>query len=256
MIITILKSNTTPSVRIEKGWLEKVGPQGVYKAVQVLGITNQKRLASDHNKNDRSIDRHIWPKYGIPLPLWLYISSASSGRKSHTVMIIEIFFSSAPLKVNSIQNGRPIRTKIQTSTIDMKNTTKYCFILYIMMSGDVHYNPGVCSMYFPGSHQNQYCYFRLMYSEKTNQKRWASNHSKDDRSIDRHIWPTYGIPLPLWLYISSASRRLHPRNFLAAHLNINSYRYKFDEIKELLSDKIVDIFFVVESKLDATFNKK
>ena len=53
----------------------------------------------------------------------------------------------------------------------------------------------------------------------------------------------------LWEY-----RRLHPRNFLAAHININSYRCKFDEIKELLSDKIVDIFFVVESKLDATFN--
>jgi hypothetical protein len=50
------------------------------------------------------------------------------------------------------------------------------------------------------------------------------------------------------------SRRLHPRNFLAAHLNINSHRYKFDEIKELLSDKIVDIFFVAESKLDVTFN--
>jgi hypothetical protein len=49
--------------------------------------TNQKRLASDHNKNDRSIDRHLWPKYGIPLPLWLYISSASSDRKSHTVML-------------------------------------------------------------------------------------------------------------------------------------------------------------------------
>jgi hypothetical protein len=63
----------------------------------------------------------------------------------------------------------------------------------------------VCSMYFPGSHQNQYCYFRLMYSEKTNQKRLASNHNKNDRSIDRHIWPKYGIPLPLWLYISSAS---------------------------------------------------
>jgi hypothetical protein len=52
---------------------------------------------------------------------------------------IENFFSS--LKVTSIQNGRPITTT-QTSTIDMKNTTKYCFILYIMMSGDVHYNPG------------------------------------------------------------------------------------------------------------------
>jgi hypothetical protein len=103
-------------------------------------------MASDHYKDDRSIDRHIWPKYGIPLPLWLYIASASSDRKSHTVMlsgyslqvdacmvttnvgsfnfVIEDFFSS--LKVNSIQNGRPITT-IQTSTIDMKNTTKYCF---------------------------------------------------------------------------------------------------------------------------------
>ena len=49
--------------------------------------TNQKRLASNHNKNDRSIDRHIWPKYGIPLPLLLYISSASSDRKSHTVIL-------------------------------------------------------------------------------------------------------------------------------------------------------------------------
>jgi hypothetical protein len=48
------------------------------------------------------------------------------------------------------------------------------------------------------------------------------------------------------------SRRLHPRNFLAAHLNINSHRYKFDEIKELLSDKIVDIFFVAESKTKMT----
>jgi hypothetical protein len=44
--------------------------------------TNQKRLARDHNKNDRSIDRHIWPKCGIPLPLWLYISSASSDQNS------------------------------------------------------------------------------------------------------------------------------------------------------------------------------
>ena len=55
--------------------------------------------------------------------------------------VIENLFSSAPLKVNSIQNGWPITT-ILTSIIDMKNTTKYCFILYIMMSQDVHYNPG------------------------------------------------------------------------------------------------------------------
>jgi hypothetical protein len=44
-------------------------------------------IPSDHYKDDRSIDRHIWPKYGIPLLLWLYISSASIDRKSHTVML-------------------------------------------------------------------------------------------------------------------------------------------------------------------------
>jgi hypothetical protein len=86
----------------------------------------------------------------------------------------------------------------------------------------------------------------------------ASDHYKDDRSIDRHIWPKYGIPLPLWLSntpnstsgvnkneeINSVferlreSRRLHPRNFLAAHININSYRYKFDEIKNFCLIKL------------------
>jgi hypothetical protein len=69
----------------------------------------------------------------------LYISNASSDRNQMWNVgsfnfDIEKLFSS--LKVNSIQNGRPITT-IQTSTIDMKNTTKYCFVLYIMMSWDV-----------------------------------------------------------------------------------------------------------------------
>jgi hypothetical protein len=58
----------------------------------------------------------------------------------------------------------------------------------------------------------------------------------------------------VFLYRYGCTSQVRPVNFLAAHININSYRYKFDEIKELLSDKIVDIFFVAESKLDATFN--
>lgn len=37
-----LKLAGAVTVRIEKGWLEKVGPQGMYKAVQVLGVANQK----------------------------------------------------------------------------------------------------------------------------------------------------------------------------------------------------------------------
>ena len=36
-------------------------------------------------------------------------------------------------------------------------------------------------------------------------------------------------------------RRSYPKNFMAAHLNINSLRYKFDEIKEVLTDNIVDL---------------
>ncbi|CAG2243357.1 unnamed protein product [Mytilus edulis] len=49
-------------------------------------------------------------------------------------------------------------------------------------------------------------------------------------------------------------RKLHPRNFITAYLNINSIRYKFDEIKEILTDKIVDLLFIAETKLDVSFN--
>jgi hypothetical protein len=32
------------------------------------------------------------------------------------------------------------------------------------------------------------------------------------------------------------ARKLHPRNFITAYLNVNSIRYKLDEIRELLTD--------------------
>jgi exonuclease III len=41
---------------------------------------------------------------------------------------------------------------------------------------------------------------------------------------------------------------------MAAHLNINSLRYKFDEIKEVLTDNIVDLLIISETKLDESFN--
>jgi hypothetical protein len=31
------------------------------------------------------------------------------------------------------------------------------------------------------------------------------------------------------------ARKLHPRNFITAYLNVNSIRYKLDEIRELLT---------------------
>ena len=49
-------------------------------------------------------------------------------------------------------------------------------------------------------------------------------------------------------------RRFYPKNVMAAHLNINSFRYKFDEIKEVLTDNIVDLLIISEPKLDKSFN--
>ena len=50
-------------------------------------------------------------------------------------------------------------------------------------------------------------------------------------------------------------RRSYPKNFMAAHLNINSLPYKFDEIKEVLTDNIVDLLIISETKLDESFNE-
>ena len=51
-------------------------------------------------------------------------------------------------------------------------------------------------------------------------------------------------------------RKKYTKNFLICHLNINSMRYKFDEIKELLFDKVVDCLIVSETKIDSTFKGK
>ena len=48
-------------------------------------------------------------------------------------------------------------------------------------------------------------------------------------------------------------RKMHPRKLIAVHLNINSIHYKFDQIKPLLAEKIVDIHFILETKLDPSF---
>ena len=48
-------------------------------------------------------------------------------------------------------------------------------------------------------------------------------------------------------------RLKHPINPVACHLNINSIRRKFIEVSELCSWNIVDILFLSETKLDASF---
>jgi hypothetical protein len=49
-------------------------------------------------------------------------------------------------------------------------------------------------------------------------------------------------------------QRSYPKNVMAAHMNINSLRYKFDKIKEVLTDNIVDLLIISETKLDESFN--
>ena len=49
-------------------------------------------------------------------------------------------------------------------------------------------------------------------------------------------------------------QRSYPKHFMAAHLNINTLRYKFDEIKEVLTENIVDLLIISETKLDNYFN--
>ena len=48
-------------------------------------------------------------------------------------------------------------------------------------------------------------------------------------------------------------RKRHPDKLLCAYLNINSMRYKFDYIRDLLQRNIVDLFFIAETKLDESF---
>ncbi|XP_071120097.1 uncharacterized protein [Mytilus edulis] len=49
------------------------------------------------------------------------------------------------------------------------------------------------------------------------------------------------------------ARKKHINNFHICHLNINSMQYKFDELKPILLDKIVDCLIISETKLDSSF---
>jgi hypothetical protein len=48
-------------------------------------------------------------------------------------------------------------------------------------------------------------------------------------------------------------RKKSPLNIICAYLNINSYRYKYEHIIELLQRNRVDILFLSETKLDDSF---
>ena len=48
-------------------------------------------------------------------------------------------------------------------------------------------------------------------------------------------------------------RTLYPKNLISGHININGFRNKFYEISDLLTQSLLDILFVSETKLDMSF---
>ena len=60
------------------------------------------------------------------------------------------------------------------------------------------------------------------------------------------------IPLDTIPYLDTL-RTKYPRNIFIAHLNVNSIRYKFYEIHDILNGNRIDIFGLSETKIDASF---
>ena len=56
-----------------------------------------------------------------------------------------------------------------------------------------------------------------------------------------------------YLYHMKDYRIKNARNYIIGHLNVNSIRNKFDAIECILSEGLVDIFAISESKLDDSF---
>ena len=52
------------------------------------------------------------------------------------------------------------------------------------------------------------------------------------------------------------ARRKNRDNVFITYLNVNSLRYKFIELGDILYDKLSDICFFAETKLDDTFNQQ
>ena len=76
------------------------------------------------------------------------------------------------------------------------------------------------------------------------------------------LTPTPDVSLSLSASISEEEYIFHDlrlvrnrcrNNVIISHLNINSLRHKFHDLSDLFSDRLVDILFISETKLDSTF---
>jgi hypothetical protein len=87
-----------------------------------------------------SVDLQSKISYVKPENLGFYASSTIN-KESKYDFTIEKLYPSALVNSITTQNGRPLKTKTKLVQGKIKNSTNYCFILYVLLSGEVHYNP-------------------------------------------------------------------------------------------------------------------
>ena len=80
----------------------------------------------------------------------------------------------------------------------------------------------------------------------------SCSHSPETISSDAADTTTDSPDIDLFPAVSEFRQRF-TSNFIFSHLNINSYRNKFDFMHDVLSKKLVDYLAISESKLDSSF---
>ena len=218
-----------------------------------------------------------------PENLGYYASTVITNIGNNNYAIEKLF----PTNVNTIENGHPMKT----ISVDrrVKNQTNAILFLYILLSGDVHQNPGPlkfpcinCRKPVKSNQRGIQCDFCDLWVHLKCSPLTIQQYDKLSTSDDEYFCENCNDRLPNFsdsyfeflvddqsnapLDINTSgvnknifqqlrdSRSKHPGNFIAAYININSLRYKFNEIQELLDDKVVDLLYIAETKLDETFN--
>ena len=198
---------------------------------------------------------------------------------------IEILF---PTVINlKNENGRPVKsTHKQHITV---NSATYCLTLFILLSGDIHYNPGPikypCTECIKPVRSNQkaiqcdFCNFwthlkctnislaeynflsrndDYFYCDRCNDRlpNFTDSFFASGVNMESELNATPNSPEVNNSCIFDhlrVARSKSANKFRLAHLNINSLRYKFDEIKPIMTDNLVDFLIISETKLDNSF---
>ena len=179
--------------------------------------------------------------------------------------------------------------RVQPLSVPVKLRQGHRFLVLLLISGDVSVNPGpskqpcgsnACHTTVAKTHRAVLCeaclyWWHIKCADITLNEYKALSNSEDpwlcktcqtfqfsESFYDNNSTVSYdhdtslnnlNETLPSVFDEIKNVRNNHTYKFMVSHLNINSLKSKFVEIHELLNDKIVDLFFISETKLDPTF---